>query len=365
MGAGYTIRNRVQTMLKKVLLAYSSRPPTLHYLQRAFERAGIDAECLFADENTQFDRLLIRPINKLSHNLRILPKSRNFFEQHPLSHMNHRSTQLKEAIARSAPDLVFLIRGIAFRDWALAEAKCRFGWWVEAEERVAEPLAEAAGFDWYFFMNSSCIDVAREQGHRNVSYLSHAVDTTFFKPSPDIGKDLDFSFVGAWSEKRQQYLESILDISNNGVIVGPRWQKNTWNHPKFRGVVKGAYIEGQALVDLYCRSKVVLNITNWGKGEGLARSGMTMRVFEVPATGSFLLTDESHEMQSVVTPGRHVGTYEGLVDFGVKFARYLGDDALREAIARQGREHVRLNNSYDHTVAEIVATYHELESRKA
>ena len=36
-----------------------------------------------------------------------------------------------------------------------------------------------------------------------------------------------------------------------------------------------------------------MNITNWGLGEGAKRSGMTMRVLEVPATGAFLLTDGS------------------------------------------------------------------------
>jgi glycosyltransferase involved in cell wall biosynthesis len=347
-------------MLKKILLVYSARPPTIRYLRLAFERAGVEARCLYADENTGFDRLLIRPINKLSHNLRILPKSRNFFEGHPLSHMNHRSARLKAEIGKFDPDLVFLIRGISFRTQALAEARMRFAWWVEAEERVSEPLAEVNEFDWYFFMNSSSVEVARARGHPHVSYLSHAVDTDFFQPLEGHKQDLDFCFVGAWSEKRQRHIEALLDITRSGAIYGPRWQKNVWKNPRFRGLVKGSYIEGQQLVDLYCRSKIVLNITNWGKGEGLARSGMTMRVFEVPATGSFLLTDESNEMHDIVKPEVHVGTFSDVADFRTQFERYLRDDALRLRIAQQGMAHVRANSSYDHLAAEIIKKYEEL-----
>ncbi len=44
-------------------------------MQSAFERIGIEAECLFADDNTLFDRSVIHRINKLAHKLRVIPKS--------------------------------------------------------------------------------------------------------------------------------------------------------------------------------------------------------------------------------------------------------------------------------------------------
>jgi len=347
-------------MLKRILIAYSSTPPLIRFLRPAFERAGIDTECVLAEQNTHFDRLVIHPINKWAHNLRVIPKSKNLFELHPLAHKNYRSTLLQQAIRNFDPDLVLLIRGLGFRDWALKEAKTKFAWWTEKEERVDEALRELHEFDWYFFMSSSCVDTARLAGHANIGYLSHAVDSDFFRPIPGINKELDFCFVGRWSEKRQTYMEAALDITDNAAIYGGNWVKKNWCRPRFRKVIKGKFIDDEPLVELYNKSKIIINVSNWGLGEGKNRTGMNMRVFEAPATGSFLLTDESREMNSVVTPGEHVGTFTGLDEFCSKLKYYLSHDSERERIARQGMEQVRTSNSYDHLVSIIIDTYDEV-----
>src|SRR5258708_230930 len=115
--------------LSRVLIAYTSRPPTIEYLSAAFRRRGIEAKGLVADRNTWFDRFVIHRVNKLAHNFRIIPKSRFFFEDHPLAHMNFRSNLLRSEIRAYDPDVVLLIRGLGFRSWALEGARAKFGWW--------------------------------------------------------------------------------------------------------------------------------------------------------------------------------------------------------------------------------------------
>src|SRR4029450_10286490 len=162
--------------MRRVLIAYTSRPPTIEYLKEAFARRGIEARGFHADTNTWFDLLFIRRLNKLAHNLRILPKSRRFFSDHPWAHFNYRSRRLREEIAAYDPDLVFMIRGLGFRRWATDGARTCVGWWVEADQRVDEALGEVPWFDGYFFINSSSVEAARRAGHRHVHYLPHAVD---------------------------------------------------------------------------------------------------------------------------------------------------------------------------------------------
>ena len=351
-------------MLRRVLIAYTSRPPTIDYLRGAFARRGIEVEALLADQNTRFDRFIIRRLNKLAHNFGIIPKSRNFFEDHPLSHMNFRSAQLRSAITRYDPDLLFLIRGLGFRSWAVAGARTKFSWWVEADERVDEALCEVPEFDRYFFINSSSVEVARRAGYSHTSYLAHAVDASVFRPLAGVAKDIDFSFVGSWSEKRQRFIEAALDVSENGVVYGPKWYRKTFRDRRFRRIVKGRYLAGEPLVRLYNRSKIVINVTEWGAGDGSRRSGMTMRLFEVPATGSFLLTDESVETTLAGTPGQHVETFSDVYDFRTKLRFYLNNASARERIAAQGMQHVRAHCSYDHMVDTILAAYDYAQGRK-
>jgi glycosyltransferase involved in cell wall biosynthesis len=352
-------------MLRRVLIAYTSQPPIIAYLKAAFARRGIEVKAVFADENTWFDRFVIHRLNKLAHNLRVTPKSKNFFEDHPLSHMNFRSTQLRSAIAAYDPDLVFLIRGLGFRSWAVEEARTKFAWWVEADERVDEALSEVAQFDRYFFINSSSVEAARRAGYGHTSYLPHAVDASVFRPIADVAKDIDFCFVGLWSEERQRFIEAALDVSENGAVYGPKWYQKTFRDRRFRRIVKGGYIGGEPLVQLYNRTKIVVNVTNWGANAGTSRSGMTMRLFEVPATGSFLLTDHSAETDLAVTPGLHVETFSDFENFTKKMRFYLNDAPARERIATQGMQHVRAQHSYDRMVDSILAAYEDVQTRES
>lgn len=350
-------------MLRRVLIAYTSKPPIIDYLTAAFARRGIEVRAAFADDNTWFDRLVIHQINKLAHNFRVIPKSKNFFEDRPASHMNFRSARLRDAISSFDPDLVFHIRGLGFRSWAFDGARKKFAWWVESDERVNEALGEVPWFDQYFFINSASVEAARRAGHAHASYLPHAVDASVFRPLPGVPKDIDFAFVGLWSERRQQFLEAALEISGNGAIYGPKWHLKTFRDRRFRRIVKGRYIAGEPLVRLYNRAKVVLNITNWGAKAGSRRSGMTMRLFEAPATGSLLLTDDSAELSLAVTPGVHVDTFSDLGDLGKKLRFYLDHAPERQRIAMQGMQHVRVHHSYDAMVDSIIATYEQPDPR--
>jgi spore maturation protein CgeB len=347
-------------MLRRVLIAYTSTPPIIEYLKAAFARRGIEAQGVFADENTWFDRLVIHRVNKLAHNFRLIPKPRNLFEDHPAAHINYRSSRLRAAIAAWDPDLVLVIRGLGYRPWALQGARRKFGWWVEADERIDEALGEVPQFDGFFFINSSSVETARRAGHPRSAYLPHAVDPAVFRPLAGVAKDLDFSFVGLWSQKRQRYLEAALEVSPNGAIYGPKWRRKTFADGRLRRAVKGRFIGGEALVQLYNRSKVVINVTEWGAASGARRSGMTMRLFEVPASGALLLTDRSAEIDAAVTPGEHVATFADVDEFKAKLRHYLEHDAERERIAARGMAHVRARHTYDRMVETLISAYEKL-----
>lgn len=341
--------------IKKVLIAYSPRPPIIEYLKAAFERKGVEAHGYFSNTNNWFDRYVIHYINKTAHNLRLMPKDRIFFENHPLSHLHYRSQKLLERVEEVSPDLVIIVRGLRVTEDVLSKIRKRsmlFGWWIEAQERVREPLKELEYFDHYSFMNSSCVEEAAGKGFRNVSLLHHSVSKDAFYPV-DVPKQYDWCFVGGWSPKRMDYIERALKVSRNGVIYGSKWIKKNPFNLSLRRLVKGPYISGSDLVRLYSSTKVVLNVTTWG-GEGDKRSGMNMRVLEVPACRTLLLTDGSKDLGNVVTAGEHVGVYEGMDEFMEKLAFYIKNQDERERIALSGYRHVTSNYTYDDMAGQIL-----------
>lgn len=347
-------------MLKKVLIVYSSKPPIAAYLASSFLEKGIEAKIVLVDKNHWFDKYVIHTINKQLHNLRILPKSKQLFSEHRFAHKNYRSEHLLNAYNEFSPDLVLLIRGISIKEDVLKQIRLKsklFGWWVEKEERIKEALAEIGFFDFYFFINSSCVTESINAGYTNVKLLHHSVDPKHFYKLENTHKKYDVCFVGNWSKKRQMVLEEVLQITENIAIYGGKWFSKNLLNPKIRCCVKGRYIDGESLVVLYNQSKIVLNVTNWGFGEGDRRSGMNMRILEVTATGSFLLTDGSKDLESVITPDEHLVVYGSMEDCLTKIKYYLENEPAREEIAKQGHRYVIENYNYGNIADEIKKAY--------
>lgn len=352
--------------LKRVLIVYFQRPPIIEYLRRAFEKKGVEVKGFYTEENHWFDRYFIHVVNKTAHNLRILPKNEFFFKDHPLSHYQYRNRKLLETVNGFCPDLVFIVRGHRYSWEILREIKERavlFGWWVERAEDADAALREAGFFDHCFFIHSSIVKEADRAGLRSVSLLHHSVDSEIFRPM-GLKRRYDWSFVGGFSEKRLNILEVAVEVSGNGAVYGPKWRKKNLLNHNLRKAVKGDSIWGEDLVRLYNESRVVLNITNWGRGEGDKRSGMNMRVLEVPACGACLITDDSRELKTVVTPGTHVVLYEGLDDFARKLGYYITHREEREKIAEAGYRHVTTHYTYDDVARIIMDTYNGTKDRE-
>ena len=362
--SGEGLFSRPEGRLKRVLIVYFSKPPIIEYLKRAFAERGVEARGFFSDENNWFDQYVIRPINKTAHNFRIIPKNRFLFEDHPLCQLRYRNRRLLETVREFRPGLVLVIRGYRYLPEVLNEVRERsmlFGWWVEKEEKMEDALREVSLYDHYFFINSSCVEEARRRGFRHIGLLQHSVDTTVFRPLVGCEKKYDWCFVGTWSTKRTEFLTRALEVSGSGAIYGPRWLKKNPFNTRLLPRIKGKHIYGERLVRLYNESRVVINITTWGFGEGKKRSGVNMRVLEVPACGACLLTDGSRDMENLLRPGEHIVQYDDIDDFAMKLKALLEDDEKREKIARSGMERVRNNFSYIDIVERIMQTYDEYQ----
>lgn len=351
---------------ERVLIVFQHKPPIADYLEREFRRRRVDVVKFYSNDNTWFDRYVINRLNKQLHNLRILPKTKNLFQNHPLAHRNYLSTKLRALYEEVRPDLVLAIRGMDIGQDALAHITCaKIGWWVEPETHIHEAIAEAHLFDWYFCMNETCVDALRRSGYDRTSYLQHAVDTTAFFPMPDISKKYDLCFVGKHSDKRQQMIEAALDVTPNVVIYGPRWKEKNLANPRIASLCKGSYIAGADLNCLYNESCVVLNVTGWDGQAGQQRSGMNMRLMEVPAAGACLLSDASLELEQTLSPGKDLLVYSNTDDFKQTLRHCLENPSACADIGRYGCQTVSAKYTYARTVDAILHQYRQIAARAA
>ncbi|MDL2316595.1 glycosyltransferase [Desulfovibrio sp. OttesenSCG-928-A18] len=80
------------------------------------------------------------------------------------------------------------------------------------------------------------------------------------------------------------------------------------------------------------------------------KGAVNQRVFDVPATGAFLLTDYREQVEKLFEPGREIICYRTPEEALALAGEYLERPAQREAVAKAARRRILNEHSYDHRI---------------
>lgn len=83
------------------------------------------------------------------------------------------------------------------------------------------------------------------------------------------------------------------------------------------------------------------------------KGALNQRVFDVPASGGFLLTDRRSQMSAAFEDGAEVVCYDSPEEIGDLVRHYLGNPVARLRIAARARRRIEGEHSYAHRVASI------------
>jgi spore maturation protein CgeB len=246
-----------------------------------------------------------------------------------------RNGRAREAFDRFQPDVVLVIRGNALDAGLLAHMRNQgarlIGWWIKDVRRPANLSADIPNYDRYY-----CIH--RNLCHDGVRHLpAWSVDRTRYYPADVRNFSYAVVFVGIWNPKRQSFLDSLSRYDLG--IVGPGWRTRTLvsNHALARKVVKDT-MHGKELTQFYQSARIVLNINQWEAAEA---SGTTLRVTDVPACGSFLLTEYSAGLKDLFELETEICTFTTPEEMKQKIDYYLEHEHERERVASAGLERTR------------------------
>lgn len=103
---------------------------------------------------------------------------------------------------------------------------------------------------------------------------------------------------------------------------------------------KGFLQSQEELAKVYNSSKINLNITNNGK------SSINYRVFEILASGGFLLTDERKDLKEFFEISKQLETYSGVEDLIDKINFYLKNLNIAQKIAQLGKFEVAKHHTF-------------------
>ncbi len=329
---------------------------------RAFRNLGYDVYCFNSQMESGLERTLLRPIlrpvNKL---IRIAVPKADIGGRLPISQVNYKKTMIRKAVSQFRPKWVFIIRSHQFVDEELVEGLKRdygvekvFAWCVDGPMDFPGLLEDAAIYDHYFCTHKYGYDPKADRIH----YLpAYGMDFSLYRNlfvNAKRSYQHEIVFAGGYNRRRLEILNGLLHLP---VEIYGKWKrKNRFNLALMKHV-KGKGIWGTELVNLYNTSKIVLNVSGWDPSQ---YSGLNLRVFDVPATGAFLVTDYSPELEEYYRIGEEIVCFDSTEELADKLVYFLKNVSEREAVALKGYQRaLRLPTIGDRMKSLIEAVTHE------
>jgi spore maturation protein CgeB len=241
-------------------------------------------------------------------------------------------------------------------------------------ERISRHFAKY--FHWIVTYDSRAVKKYKSIGITNVIHHQPGANTASFRKLDGLEKDIDVSFAGLWSKPRARVINVLRDAGINVLVRGVGWPEGPvsqeeliqiMNRSKINLALNTAsfYVGWRSISRLFLRranlgeggSSIKLDIWNfpdnvrsWFMKRNL---WVKARNFEVPATGTFELTEDADDLRDYYKLGEEIVVYKSDKDLVEKVRYYLAHPEEREAIAKRGYERTIREHSIEKRYEDI------------
>ncbi len=259
------------------------------------------------------------------------------------------------SIKNHCPDLLWIEKGLSIRRSTLTWVRRNYPNVIrvfQSEDDMYARHNQSVYFrrclplyDIVFTTKSHNVKELPEIGARRVVFVDMAYDQNTHRPlsvSAEDDKRLggEVIFVGSFEGDRAEH---ILYLAQNGFPVrvwGSGWESWVGKHPNM--IVEGKPIYGEDYVKALCASKIALGFLR-----KINRDLQTSRTMEIPACGTFMLSERTHEHLRLFEEGEEAEFFDSKEELLKKVAHFIQHDSERETIAKGGRERC-LESGYSH-----------------
>jgi len=261
-----------------------------------------------------------------------------------------------EMVFRVRPDAIFVYRGTHIMGDSLRKIKDALPATVLVGYNNDDPFSKAhSRLLWRHFRDAiprydlmlayrlQNIDDFRKAGAQQVELVR-----SWFIPERNRPVDLtpeererfgcDVVFVGHYeADGRVEILEAIVADGYKLRLFGPGydWDPVLKKSKILHSLVPIQLVWGDQYNKALCGAKVALSFLS-----KLNRDTYTRRCFEIPATGTLLMSEYTEDLSSLFVEDIEAVFFKSKSEFIDKLRRYLADDPLRDRVAKAGYERV-------------------------
>ncbi len=291
--------------------------------------------------------------------------------------------KLWEHIVRAKPDVC--IAGFSENDWGRELFKkmrnqkfTTFVYIADDDtwrwERFGRHVAKY--FTWIVTYDSRAVKKYKSIGCNNVIHHQPGVDLEEFRKLENRKKDIDVSFIGLWNKTRQRVISYVKNAGIPVFVRGTGWPEGPVSQDELVGIINRSkivlslntapfYVGWRPIVRLFLRRadlgegglpikpdiwNFYDNVRMWSMKRN---SWVRARNFEVPACGTFELTEDADDLRDYYKLGEEIVVYKDEKDLVEKIRYYLAHPGEREEIARRGYERTIRDHSTEKRFEDI------------
>jgi len=210
--------------------------------------------------------------------------------------------------------------------------------------------------------------------NKRVFYLPLGIDADLYKPIPDKQVLSEIVFVGRpLTQKRLDILTTIIANFPDKLSIfcyEKHFDMSLQEITKlnyltsaqivnYKRAYKGFVRTENELARIYSNAKICLNITEQGY------EGVNYRVFEVLASGGFLLTDHMKGIKEMFQPNNDLVIYNDKEELMQLISEYIENKVKREYITKNTREKILKNHTFTHRAEEILNRFKNCHCKKS
>lgn len=188
-------------------------------------------------------------------------------------------------------------------------------------------------------MNSNNVLELRRRGLKRVEFVPLAVDKVIRYPVLPKNEEermrigADIVFIGTYAnEDRVGFLEKLSLDGYDIKVYGNSWQKARGvSSLKGRGAIMYKPVVGEEMSKVMNSSKIVLAFLRHHN-----RDEQTVRTYEIPACGAFMLHERTKEAMELFREGVEAEFFDSYEELKKKIDYYLGHPEERQRIAKSG-----------------------------
>ncbi len=280
------------------------------------------------------------------------------------------NARLLGIVRRQRPDLVIVNQGMVLEGRTIetirAEGTRCVNWFSDFPAEFRKGLAVGSCYDAFFLGSSYAARRHREAGHANAAWLPFGCDSRSHRPE-DPGERAGppppsrrssaaatppVVFVGSHYPERQILLRFLRGLPVG--VWGPGWERAA-DDPHVAPMIRGGALRPAAWRLLYARCRVAVNIHYGSFGpEDVSGDLANTRVFEILACGAYQVVDRQGDVLRLFSEGEHLAAFSSGDELRAQVEDALRDNALRDSVARRGRDEVLARHTYEHRALRLL-----------